>query len=139
MLLQSPRIDLAAKELTATIANADTTGTCTFAGNQATCPAAGVTRIWINVSEGDDVVVIDPSIATAAWLFGREGNDNLSGGGGNDLLEGEAGSDTLNAGAGGDVLNGGPDADTIGPAVASDLPESVAALAAAAEARALPA
>jgi hypothetical protein len=33
----------------------------------------------------------------------------------------------------------GPDADTIGPAVASDLPESVAALAAAAEAQALPA
>jgi hypothetical protein len=33
----------------------------------------------------------------------------------------------------------GPDADTIDPAVASDLPESVAALAAAAEARALPA
>jgi Polyketide cyclase / dehydrase and lipid transport len=33
----------------------------------------------------------------------------------------------------------GPDADTIGPAVASDLPESVAALAVAAEARALPA
>lgn len=33
----------------------------------------------------------------------------------------------------------GPDADTIGPAVASDLPESVAALAAAAQARTLPA
>jgi hypothetical protein len=33
----------------------------------------------------------------------------------------------------------GPDADQIGPAVASDLPESVAALAAAAEGRTLPA
>jgi Polyketide cyclase / dehydrase and lipid transport len=33
----------------------------------------------------------------------------------------------------------GPDADRIGPAVASDLPESVAALAAAAQARTLPA
>ena len=45
-------------------------------------------------------------------LYGRTGNDNLSGGDGNDSLYGESGNDTLNGGGGNDQLYGGSGNDT---------------------------
>lgn len=46
-------------------------------------------------------------------LRGNQGNDTLDGGSGNDFLRGGAGSDVLNGGSGNDYLNGGKDGDTI--------------------------
>ena len=46
-------------------------------------------------------------------LDGGAGNDTLSGDGGNDILRGGAGNDSLMAGAGKDILIGGPGNDTL--------------------------
>ncbi|MDA0266454.1 MAG: hypothetical protein O3A14_05700 [Cyanobacteria bacterium] len=46
-------------------------------------------------------------------VYGRGGNDNLSGLGGDDNLFGQGGADTLNGGAGNDMLDGGAAADTL--------------------------
>lgn len=45
-------------------------------------------------------------------IWGRDGNDILSGGLGNDILEGEIGNDVLTGGAGADIIIGGAGTDT---------------------------
>src|SRR3954454_19050637 len=78
---------------------------CAAAGTDATCPSPGINRIQINTADQDDTVSIDPSITIPATLFGREGNDVLSGGGGNDTLIGYAGDDTLIGNGGADLAD----------------------------------
>jgi hypothetical protein len=82
-------------------------GGCTLSADTltATCPAAGVTLIRVNASDGNDSVAIDAPITTNAQLFGREGDDTLSGGSGKDLLNGYTGDDILVGGAGVDTAD----------------------------------
>jgi Ca2+-binding RTX toxin-like protein len=82
-------------------------GGCTLSADTltATCPAAGVTLIRVNASDGNDSVAIDAPITTNTQLFGREGDDTLSGGSGKDLLNGGTGDDILVGGAGVDTAD----------------------------------
>jgi hypothetical protein len=86
-----------------TIADADGVDGCLVSGNQATCPATtgtvSVATIRINVSDGDDRVVINAP--TPALVFGRDGNDNLTGGPAPDNFDGYLGDDTINVRGGG--------------------------------------
>jgi len=70
----------------------------------------GVNRIDGN--SGNDTINATGN-STGLIMFGRVGNDSLTGGTGSDFLFGEAGSDTLTGGAGIDVLHGGSGADTM--------------------------
>ncbi len=82
---------------------------------------SGVTRIVAYGLAGDDVIQLATakingqtvSIATAAMLFGGDGNDTLTGGIGNDVLVGGNGNDTLSGGLGADVLIGGAGQDKL--------------------------
>jgi Ca2+-binding RTX toxin-like protein len=56
----------------------------------------------------------------AANLFGRAGNDALTGGPGNDQRYGQAGNDTLLGGNGHGVPNGGPGRDRLNAAPGDD-------------------
>ncbi|MGD1866888.1 MAG: calcium-binding protein [Phormidesmis sp.] len=54
-------------------------------------------------------------------IFGRGGNDTLKGRGGRDTLNGGSGNDTLNGGSGRDSLNGGSGNDTLNGGSGRDL------------------
>ncbi len=91
--------------------------------------AAGVTlnnlSIWtgverINGFTGNDV--FDASgAASALFLFGSDGNDNLSGGNGADTVLGGNGNDTLDGGFGNDILQGGAGNDVFFGGAEDDL------------------
>ncbi|MEV8466849.1 hypothetical protein AB0T83_08675 [Fluviibacterium sp. DFM31] len=71
--------------------------------------------LWTSVEEvsaeaGDDTLD-GAGVLTALTLFGREGNDTLTGGFANDLLFGGSGNDTITGGASTDQLFGGSGAD----------------------------
>lgn len=55
------------------------------------------------------------------WVWGRNGDDVIDGGGNADRLWGEAGSDTLNGGDGFDFLYGGEDDDALGGDAGNDV------------------
>ena len=62
----------------------------------------------------DNVNTIDASATTGQQIiFGRDGNDTLTGSSAGDFLFGEDGNDTLNGGAGADFLLGGAGTDTL--------------------------
>jgi hypothetical protein len=86
-----------------TFPDADGVDGCAVAGNEATCPAtigtASVALVRVNVSDGDDRVLIIAS--TPSRLFGQAGADTLTGGPLADLLSGSDGDDTINARGGG--------------------------------------
>jgi len=87
---------------------------------QAFCPAAGITRVVVDVTEREDAVTFALGVPgrllggpgadqlTAAdaadTLDGGDGNDRLSAGGGNDIVIGGAGADDVDAGPGNDTL-----------------------------------
>ncbi|MEA5530489.1 calcium-binding protein, partial [Dolichospermum sp. UHCC 0684] len=54
-----------------------------------------------------DDVIVGTSDNESWGIYGRDGNDNISGGAGNDKLYGQEGNDTLNGGTGNDDLYGG--------------------------------
>lgn len=85
-----------------------TQGTLPFLVN---CPATGITRITVDVGDGNDTAVV--SGAVPAVIRGGNGNDALTGGSGKDLLLGGPGNDTLAGGGADDVLVGGPGADVM--------------------------
>ena len=78
-------------------------------------------RIIVIGQDGNDSIVIDPSIARDAELRGDGGNDKLKAGGGNDVLLGGAGRDALAGNAGRDLLIGGSGADTLVAGAVDDL------------------
>jgi Ca2+-binding RTX toxin-like protein len=84
---------------------------CSQDGADAVCPAAGVTRLDVQLNHGWDNLTIDPAIAIAAVVKGGSGNDTLRGGAGTDSIEGEDHDDTLYGGAGADGLIGGTGID----------------------------
>jgi ELWxxDGT repeat protein len=65
------------------------------------------------VGGSSDNTINATTLTTRAFLFGRDGNDNLTGGTANDVLYGENGDDTLNGGDGIDTLIGGDGNDTL--------------------------
>jgi Ca2+-binding RTX toxin-like protein len=77
--------------------------------NRASCPAAGIILLDVQVGEQDDVVSV--SASTSTFINGGVGNDTLVGGSGVDFLDGAPGNDTLGGGDAGDVLTGGRGAD----------------------------
>jgi hypothetical protein len=79
--------------------------------NQVLCPAAGVTSVYVDAGNRDDVVTSHVSIS--AILVGGPHNDVLNGGPGNDTLLGESHNDRLNGGGGSDVLDGGDGDDVV--------------------------
>jgi hypothetical protein len=63
------------------------------------------TSLWIGTGNGNDSIVMDASVHTAATLMGGNGNDTLVGGSGIDsLYAGGTGRKMLVAGSGSDVL-----------------------------------
>ena len=80
-------------------------GSCSASpgGSTATCPAAGITLVNVQLSDANDVALLNLPIASI--LRGGDGNDTLTGGAGNDQLFGEAGPDTLNGGGGVDTVD----------------------------------
>lgn len=99
----------------ASFADADGVDGCTVSGNEATCPTTtgtvSVATVRVNVSDGDDRVVINAP--TSALVFGRDGADTLTGGPAADTLEGFLGDDTINARGGGpDTIRCGDGNDT---------------------------
>jgi Ca2+-binding RTX toxin-like protein len=79
--------------------------------NQVLCPAAGVTSVYVDAGNRDDVVTSHVSIS--AILVGGPHNDVLNGGPGNDTLLGKSHNDRLNGGGGSDVLDGGDGDDVV--------------------------
>jgi hypothetical protein len=65
--------------------------------NVAVCAATGVVSITVDLKELGDQATIDPAVTVNAQLFGRQGDDTLSGGGGSDLLHGGFDNDVLNS------------------------------------------
>ena len=83
-------------------------GTCTFGGGVATCPAAGVTSVMVDLGDLDDRLVVDPSVTLAAFVVGGIGDDEITTSSGNDAVFG----DTFDLGGdGADVIRTGPGND----------------------------
>jgi Ca2+-binding RTX toxin-like protein len=97
---------------------------------------AGIDDIIINGGTGDDVVVLDATLAGYAGQLtfnggagndsldsspittdisfnGGDGNDTLIGGAGNDTVNGAAGNDSISTGSGNDVVNAGSGNDSV--------------------------
>jgi RTX calcium-binding nonapeptide repeat (4 copies) len=83
----------------------DSGGGCNVTGNSATCPSTGIGSIRVNAGDLNDTVTIAASVTVPTQLFGREGNDTLSGGSGNDVLNGYTGDDTLVGNDGSDTAD----------------------------------
>jgi uncharacterized protein YkwD len=69
--------------------------------------AESVQRIVVDAGDGDDTVTMAPEITAETWLFGRLGNDRLTGGGGINYLYGGEGNDVLIGGSGRNIIVGG--------------------------------
>jgi len=99
--------------------------------NAMVCPDSGaVPLIVITGGNGNDTIVVDPSVPAGARvrINGNADNDNLVGGNGEDVLEaGENyngpnnGNDRLEGNGGSDVLYADPGADTLLGGAGSDL------------------
>jgi Ca2+-binding RTX toxin-like protein len=77
----------------------------------ATCPAAGATRIYVDVSDGSDSVDNQVPVLEST-LVGDTGRDTLSGSDGPDFLVGGDETDTLRGRGAGDFLVGEANADS---------------------------
>jgi Ca2+-binding RTX toxin-like protein len=75
--------------------------------------AGRVKQVLVVTGAGDDTVLVDRRVSTAATLVGGAGDDSLSGGSGNDDVEGDGGDDSLVGGAGDDSIRGGDGVDEI--------------------------
>ncbi len=67
----------------------------------------------VDVTGGDDALVIASSATRGSFVDAGDGNDTLVGGNGVDRLFGGDGDDTLQGGAGDDFLDGGEGVDTV--------------------------
>jgi Ca2+-binding RTX toxin-like protein len=95
-------------------------GLCNLINGVGTCRRDGVSRIIIDVRDGDDTAQVataggsqqtPPTIQTT--LIGGDGVDTLIGGFGPDILKGNNGRDSLRGRQGTDVYKGGRGSDTL--------------------------
>ena len=116
-------------------ARLEPSGDCVAVATTVRCPAAGVTTIQLDLGDGDDTANL-AAMTIAALVFGRSGEDRLTGGQGPDILVGGTGRDRSAGGPGndrltgedvqnapttsGDVLDGGPGADELYGAAGPD-------------------
>jgi RTX calcium-binding nonapeptide repeat (4 copies)/Bacterial Ig-like domain len=79
---------------------------CTVTGNSATCPGP-INVIKVNSGDLADSITIEPSVPASVRteLYGRAGDDTLTGGSGNDVLNGYTGNDTLIGNDGNDTAD----------------------------------
>lgn len=76
-------------------------------------PIADIQEIVVDLMGGDDTAIIAPEVLIPARLYGRAGEDTLTGGGGDDQLSGGENNDILDGGSGDDLIFGGAGEDTI--------------------------
>jgi Ca2+-binding RTX toxin-like protein len=89
--------------------------------NRAVCEDTGITRVNVNLSDGNDVLTFGggytgiPTTANGGDgeddISGTDAGDDLIGAGAVDTLNGEAGNDTLDGGGAGDSMSGGAGAN----------------------------
>ena len=63
--------------------------------NTIDCAKNGVTRVVLDLGDGDDVASISPSIKIPVIFDGADGRDGLFGGGGTDVFDGGPGNDNI--------------------------------------------
>jgi hypothetical protein len=63
-----------------------------------------VNSVRVDAGMGNDSVLVDATVGIPTFLFGGDGNDQLTGGSGNDRLYGGAGDNLLDGAVGDDVL-----------------------------------
>jgi hypothetical protein len=82
-------------------------------GNFRDVPMAGISRIVVQVCDGDDHVTISSGISLAALIDGGAGDDKLNGGNGPNIILGGDGDDQINGGNARDLLIGGRGSDRL--------------------------
>ena len=78
---------------------------------RSTCSTRGVSRIEVEVYDGDDKVTV--RAATPVRILAGEGNDRVAGGYGADVLTGGSGADAITGGDGRDILSGDEGDDSL--------------------------
>ena len=73
---------------------------CEFVGgnsvsNAVDCPLTGVTRIVLQLGDGDDIASVSQNVTVPVTFEGAGGNDGLFGGGGVDTFDGGLGNDNI--------------------------------------------
>lgn len=72
-----------------------------------------VRRILVYGGRGDDTITLADSVTQCSRIYGGAGNDTITGGAGNDTIRGNGGDDSLAGGGGADRFYGGRGADCI--------------------------
>jgi Ca2+-binding RTX toxin-like protein len=91
--------------------------------NEASCPVAAVTIIFVDARDMDDTITIADSAGPLDFvqIFAGIGNDEVNAGdGATAFASGEDGADRMNGGARIDLLGGGPGEDIISGAAGDD-------------------
>ncbi len=76
-------------------------------------PITAIDEIHFRGHGGDDTFNADSTLTVPMWLFGGDGNDNLTAGAAADFIFGGAGNDSLSGGDGNDLLDGGDDNNSL--------------------------
>jgi hypothetical protein len=99
---------------------------CTVVNNSnqtvVACSPTGVTRVRLNLNDGDDFVTLLDAVP-ATTMLGGTGSDHLTSHSGSDTVLGGPGADEIrddDDGAGADVLDGGPGNDAIALGAGND-------------------
>ena len=74
---------------------------------------AGVESVAVAMLGGDDVLTVDPAVATQVVADGGDGDDIITTGAGDDVIGGGAGDDAIDAAAGDDTIDASADVDTL--------------------------
>ena len=85
---------------------------------QAFCPAAGITRVRVDLGNSEDTATVTPGVPSD--VLGGEGADALTTGEAADTVDGGGGNDRIAAGGGNDVVTGGPAVDDIDAGAGDD-------------------
>jgi len=86
---------------------------------QAFCPAAGITRVRIELGNREDSATV--SVGIPVEVLGGDGQDALTTGDEPDAIDGGLGNDTVSAGGGADDITGGEGVDTIDGGAGDDV------------------
>ena len=78
---------------------------------QAFCPAAGVTRVKVDLGNREDTATVTPTVPSE--VLGGDGADTLTTGDQPDTVDGGLGNDRMAAGGGNDIVIGGAGVDDI--------------------------